>query len=155
MGILPGIWLLGTVDHTLKQMTTTEFCIQCHTMEGYGKSLHAEDAESSLAAAHFQNNRVPRHEACYECHADHRPVIGLIKTKLNGLREAYIEYLGTPHEPLKMSKPYENTNCLRCHGKARNFRETHEDDLETILAGKTRCLECHDVGHDLGGDKDE
>lgn len=146
MAVLPGAWLLAVATHDLHEMEKVEFCVQCHTMDGYYESLHSDD-EDSIVSSHYLNNRVPRENSCYVCHADHRPVIGLMKTKLNGLREAYIEYLGEVEMPLKARKPYKNTNCLHCHEEAKNFEETHEDDLKDLISDKTSCLECHDVVH--------
>src|ERR1700680_2663356 len=47
-----------------------KFCLPCHIMNGFGKSLHIDDA-SYIPAAHFQNNRVPRDQACYTCHTNY------------------------------------------------------------------------------------
>ncbi len=148
MVLVPGAWLLAVAVHDIHEMEKVEFCIQCHSMDGYYESLHSDD-EDSLVAQHYQNNRVPQKFACYECHADHTPVTGFTKTKMKGLYEAYLEYLGDVEMPVKMHKPYSNVNCLRCHETAKNFRKTHEDDLEDLVADKTSCLECHDVAHVL------
>ncbi len=148
MAILPGLWMLVVACHDVHAMESVEFCIQCHSMDGYYESLHSKN-EDSIVAKHYLNNRVPKDRACYQCHADHTPVTGLIKTKLNGLREAYVEYLGHVEMPLVAKKIYTNDNCLHCHSDAKNFRDMHEDDLEAIESGKTRCLECHDVAHVL------
>ena len=148
MGILPGFWLVAVTIHDLDAMERVDFCMQCHFMTEYGESLHSMD-EDSLVGSHFRNNRISKEYACYDCHAHHEPVTGLIKTKWDGLHEAYMFYLGKPELPIKMIKPYRTETCLRCHEDADNFREMHEDDLEDIVSGKTSCLECHDVTHVL------
>src|SRR5215472_16388094 len=54
----------------LQQSKSTQFCLSCHIMEPYGKSLLVDDPQH-LAAAHFQNHRVPAGEACYTCHTNY------------------------------------------------------------------------------------
>src|SRR5690242_8438430 len=61
--------LLGLENH-VERSKQTEFCLSCHIMEPYGRSLRVDDP-TYIPAAHFQNNRVPREEACYTCHADY------------------------------------------------------------------------------------
>jgi len=154
MAVLPGAWLLAVAGHDLHAMEKVEFCVQCHTMDGYYESLHSANKDS-IVSTHYLNNRVPQDTACYQCHADHTPVIGLMKTKLNGLREAYIEYLGEAEMPLKAKKEFKNVNCLMCHADAKNWKETHADNLEALLAGKEKCLDCHDVVHVKAAKKEE
>lgn len=77
-----------------------------------------------------------------------------------GLRHVYVQYFGTVPDKVELYKPYNNRECLHCHGGARNFEEgaTHtlEDGrLETIKSGQLSCAstDCHDAGHsvkDLG-----
>lgn len=150
MGVLPCVWMLGVAVYDLEVMQTVDFCVQCHTMRGYRESLtHIPEDEDdmSLVANHYLNNRVSQKKACYQCHADHTPITGPIKTKLNGLREAYIEYLGNPPDPVHATKPFRVENCLHCHETSRRFRQEHEDTLEEIESGETSCKECHDVIH--------
>jgi hypothetical protein len=54
-------------NHHMERSKQTTFCLSCHVMEPYGRSLHVDDP-TWLPAAHYQNNRVPRDEACYTCH---------------------------------------------------------------------------------------
>lgn len=54
----------------MNRAESTKFCLSCHVMEGFGKSLYIYDP-SYIPAAHFQNNRVPRDQACYTCHANY------------------------------------------------------------------------------------
>src|SRR5262249_5001611 len=60
---------LGTPSH-IERSKSTEFCLSCHIMEPYGKSLHVDDS-NSLPASHWQNRRIPRDEACFTCHSDY------------------------------------------------------------------------------------
>jgi cytochrome c-type protein NapC len=69
-----------------------------------------------LAAAHFQNHRVPADEACYTCHTNYA-MFGGMKAKIGGLRHIYVYYLGKPPQPadIKLYEPYNNRECLHCH----------------------------------------
>jgi len=109
---------MGFNEH-MQQSKKTEFCTSCHKMMDYGKSLSIDDP-SHLPAAHFQNNRVPRDEACYTCHTNYT-MFGGMKSKLRGLRHVYIQYLGTAPDKIELYTPYNNRECLHCHATARGF----------------------------------
>src|ERR1051325_1523047 len=98
----------------LERSKSTEFCLSCHIMEPYGKSLHVDDP-MHLAAAHFQNHRVPAEEACYTCHTNYA-MFGGVKAKVGGLRHIYVYYLGHAPKPeeIKLYQPYNNRECLHC-----------------------------------------
>src|SRR5580698_10836503 len=85
------------ISSEMERSKTTAFCLSCHTMEAYGKSLYVDDP-SHIPAAHYQNHRVPAEEACYTCHTDYA-MFGTIQAKLGGLRHLYIYYLGKPPQP--------------------------------------------------------
>ena len=51
------------------QAQTTEYCLSCHIMDDWGKSLHVDDNEF-VPADHFQNYLVPQDRSCYVCHSD-------------------------------------------------------------------------------------
>ena len=144
---------MGTSEH-MQRSKQTQFCLSCHIMEPYGKSLHVDDT-SYLAAAHFQNHRVPPDQACYTCHTDY-VLYGSLKTKLRGLRHVYVQYLGTPRTPIRLYHPYHNRECLHCHAGARSFEEgvMHNADPQTlpaVKANKLSCLSsgCHEVVHNV------
>ncbi len=61
--------VLGASIH-LENSTSTQFCLSCHVMEAHGKSLYIDDP-TYLPAAHFQNNRIPKDQACFTCHTDY------------------------------------------------------------------------------------
>ena len=145
------------VSSEMDRSKTTAFCLSCHTMEPFGKSLNVDDP-GHIPAAHFQNHRVPADEACYTCHMDYA-MFGTLKVKLHGLRHVYIYYLRTPPAPenIKLYEPFNNRECLHCHLGARSFEEgaTHNADpatLPAIKANTQSCLSsgCHDVVHDIG-----
>jgi cytochrome c-type protein NapC len=144
------------ISEEMDRSKTTAFCLSCHTMDDYGKSLYIDDA-NHIPAAHFQNHRVPPNEACYTCHADYA-MFGTLKVKLHGLRHVYVYYLGTPPAPqnIKLYEPFNNRECLHCHLGARSFEEgaVHTADpatLPAIKANKLSCMSsgCHDVVHDI------
>jgi cytochrome c-type protein NapC len=151
---------IGTSSE-LEHAKSTEFCLSCHIMEPYGKSLRVDDPQH-LAAAHFQNHRVPPDEACYTCHTNYA-MFGGVKAKLGGLKHIYVYYLGTPPAPenIKLYEPYNNRECLHCHAGARSFEEgavhTADPDLIPALkATKSSCISsgCHEIVHDVGKLKD-
>src|SRR5215471_6150660 len=49
--------VLGLENH-VERSKETSFCLSCHIMEPYGRSLHVDDP-AYLPASHFQNHRVP------------------------------------------------------------------------------------------------
>lgn len=151
---------LGFSTH-LEESKKTKFCLSCHTMEPYGKSLYVDDKEF-IPAGHFQNNRVPREAACFTCHSTYT-MYGDINAKWHGLRHVYIYYLGTIPKEIKLYEPYNNRECLHCHNGSRSFEENdhHSKDLTTmasIKSNKLSCMtsNCHDVTHSVKdlGDQD-
>jgi cytochrome c-type protein NapC len=147
--------LLG-FSSEMNRSKTTAFCLSCHTMEPYGKSLYLDDPVH-IPAAHFQNHRVPPGEACYSCHTNYA-LFGSMKVKLAGLKHVFVYYFGTPPAPgtIKLYEPYNNRECLHCHLGARSFEEglVHNADPATLPAIKSNQLSCltsgcHDVAHDI------
>ena len=155
--LLPLICLgMGTSYH-IDRSKRTEFCLSCHEMEPYGKSLLVDDP-AHLAAAHFQNHRVPAEEACYTCHTNYA-MFGGFRAKLHGLKHVYVHYIGTPPAPeaIRLYDPYNNRECLHCHLGARSFEEgaVHTADpdlLPAVKANKVSCVSsgCHEVVHNVG-----
>ncbi len=64
----------------MEHATSTKFCLSCHVMEDFGRSLYVDDP-SYIPAMHFQNNRVPRDHACYTCHTDYTMFGGTLHSK--------------------------------------------------------------------------
>lgn len=149
----------GVTEH-LQRSKTTEFCLSCHVMQDYGKSLHIDD-KSFIPAVHYQNNLVPREQACFTCHTDYT-MYGDFKAKLRGLRHVYVQYLGKPAQPLKLYQPYNNRECLHCHLGSRSFEEneTHvksPDLLPRMKSNELSCStsECHNIVHRVDQLKDQ
>lgn len=146
--------VLGLENH-IERSKQTSFCLSCHIMEDYGKSLLVDDARL-IPAVHYQNNRVPRDEACYTCHTDYTLFTGGIKAKVHGLHHLYVQYLGKPAHPIKLYNPYNNRECLHCHLGARSFEQgaIHNADPQTmadIKSNKLSCVSsgCHDLVHNV------
>src|SRR4030095_4090029 len=54
---------MGMKRH-IERSKSTNFCLSCHVMEDYGKSLHVDD-RSFVPATHFQHNPLPRDHDSY------------------------------------------------------------------------------------------
>lgn len=141
---------IGASEH-LENSKQTQFCLSCHIMEPWGKSLYVDDP-SYIPAAHFQNHRIAPDVACYTCHSDYG-MYGTLRTKLEGMHHVYVEYLGHPMNPIHLYHPYENAQCLHCHLGARSFEA---DPLHIAIMGdlkseKLSCISsgCHDTIHNV------
>lgn len=145
--------LLGLENH-MERAKETSFCLSCHIMGPYGKSLHVDDP-SYIPASHFQNGRVPHDQACYTCHTDYS-MFGGFKAKLGGLHHIYVQYVTGPQLPLKLYHPYNNRECLHCHEGSRSFEQgvMHTAEPQTmadIKSNKLSCMTagCHDTVHNV------
>src|SRR5215472_4457660 len=67
---LPLLLTLGNISYGFHQSSTTKFCVSCHEMQNYGKSLFVDNRQA-VAAAHYQNRFVDRETVCYSCHKDY------------------------------------------------------------------------------------
>jgi cytochrome c-type protein NapC len=144
---------MGAVEQ-MQRTEQTQFCLSCHIMEPYGKSLLIDDS-TYLPAAHYQNGRIPRDQACYTCHTDY-VLYGTALTKLRGFRHVYMQYLGEPAMPIRLYASYSNRECLHCHEGSRSFEEgvVHSADpsvMAAIKSDQTSCLSsgCHQNVHDV------
>jgi cytochrome c-type protein NapC len=149
--VLPALCIVGGMSTHMKRSEQTRFCISCHAMEPYGKSLHVDD-QSHLPAQHFQNHRVPPDMACISCHADYT-IYGPMKDKLSGLTRIYKQYVSTPSNPITIPGGFKNAQCLQCHLGARAFEENpiHASMMDSLKSNETSCLTsgCHDTAHDI------
>ena len=145
--------MLGFQNH-LERSKQTSFCLTCHLMEPYGKSLYVDDS-SYLPAAHFQNSRIPRENACFTCHTSYT-MYGTERDKMRGLVHLYKYYIGHPANPIRLYEPFNNRECLHCHAGARSFEQgaVHTADAQTmadIKSNKLSCVSsgCHDTIHNV------
>lgn len=141
-----GLTAIGTTSH-MERSKTTSFCLSCHVMGPWGESLKVDDA-GLLAASHYQNGRIDRDQACFTCHTTYT-MFGDAKAKMNGMRHVWAFYTRTVPEKIELYSPYQNRECLHCHGGARSYEENdmHVDDLAALASGETSCLECHEPAH--------
>jgi cytochrome c-type protein NapC len=155
--LLPGLCLWAGFSAQMDRAQSTTFCLSCHVMTDYGRSLLVDDP-SYIAAVHYQNNRVPRDRACYTCHTNYA-MFGGIRAKLHGARHVYVQYFGKVPAPdqIKLYEPFSNRECLHCHGGARKFEQVSAhvktpDMLGNITGNRLSCTSsrCHDTVHDVG-----
>jgi cytochrome c-type protein NapC len=146
---LPILLSVGNISYGVHQSSTTAFCLSCHEMRDYGKSLFVDNRQA-LAAVHYQNRLVDRETVCYSCHKDYA-MFGDVTAKLNGLRHVWAHYIAGVPKKIALYKPYPNSNCLHCHDDMRRFVDApvHKPVLSALYAGTTSCLTCHRVAHDL------
>ncbi|HTR48602.1 MAG TPA: NapC/NirT family cytochrome c [Verrucomicrobiae bacterium] len=159
--ILPTLAMWAGAQAHVERSTTTRFCLSCHVMHDFGHSLYVDD-KSYIPAVHFQNNFVPRDHACFTCHTDYT-LFGDYRAKWRGVHHVWVQYFGTVPKPadIKLYTPYNNRECLHCHGGARSYLEAshHTKDpslLSQAAANKLSCMssDCHDIVHDVDTLKD-
>ncbi|HEY3044987.1 MAG TPA: NapC/NirT family cytochrome c [Vicinamibacterales bacterium] len=159
--LLPVLSLAAGYSTQMERAQSTRFCLSCHVMTDFGRTLLIDDP-GYLPAVHFQNNRVPRDRACYTCHTDYT-MFGGVNSKIRGLRHIYVQYLGMVPAPseIKLYQPYNNRECLYCHEGARTFEEASPHNrtpelLPEMKANRLSCSSsnCHDIVHDVGSLKD-
>ena len=149
LAVMPVVATAMGLSAHMEKSKKTEFCLSCHVMEPYGRSLRVDDP-SSLPAAHYQNRRIDREHACFTCHTTYT-LFGDAKAKLTGLKHVYVYYLGEVPKKIELYEPYKNRECLHCHAGARTFEENemHAEIRADLGSNATSCLECHDVAHDV------
>ncbi len=154
--ILPVLSVWAGLNAQLERSTSTQFCLSCHVMTDFGKTLYVDD-KSYIPAVHFQNNFVPRDHACFTCHTDYT-MFGDYKAKWRGVHHVLVEYFGTIPKPedIQLYTPYNNRECLHCHAGARSYEEAaphHKDPNMLALAASNRlsCMasNCHEFVHDV------
>ncbi len=147
--VLPALCMRMGLNTHMDRSEQTKFCISCHSMENYGKSLWIDDP-SYIPAQHFQNHRVPADMACYNCHADYT-IYGPLKDKYQGVKRIYVQYLGTPSKTVQIPGGFKNRQCLHCHLGARSFESNpiHVAVMDSLKSNELSCISsgCHDMVH--------
>lgn len=144
--LLPILVTWNSFSAHMENSKSTAFCLSCHVMSPNGQSLYFDDPQY-LPAAHFQNRRIPRDEACYTCHTSYT-MYGGVNSKLRGMRHLMMQIVGPP-EKIELYEPYQNRECLHCHWGARSFAENpiHSGSLEALKSNEVSCLVCHSQIH--------
>ena len=157
LGLFPLLWGGAAFSHNYHRIQKVEFCATCHAMSGHVDSLTVNDMEP-LSAVHYQNNYVPQETACYTCHTDYT-WFGPLKGKVNGIKHVYVNYFAGVPEKIEIYDPYQNRDCLKCHGPSKRFLETpiHNRNpkmIKRLKEGTMSCLTegCHDLAHLLPED---
>ena len=149
--VLPALCAIGGMNIHVQRSEQTTFCISCHAMAPFGRSLYVDDP-NYIPAQHFQNHRVPANQACYACHADYT-IYGPLKDKLSGLTRIYMQFVSTPPNPIRIPGGYHNRQCLHCHQGARKFQENpiHSTMMDSLVSNQMSCLTggCHDTVHNV------
>ncbi|MGD0579454.1 MAG: NapC/NirT family cytochrome c, partial [Bryobacteraceae bacterium] len=139
---------LSTMFGTLlvfERAERVEFCGSCHkAMQAYVDDMRNPDS-ASLAAVHYKNRYIPRNQ-CYTCHTSFG-MFGTVHAKIAGLVDVHKYYTGKFHLPLKMREAYRNDDCLKCHAGSVKWSANHFSFKNAILAGDTRCIDCHGLNH--------
>ena len=160
LGVFPLVWGASAFTYNFNRIKNVEFCATCHAMDEHVGSLQLADETQALAPLHYQNNFVPQETACYFCHTNYT-WFGPIKGKIGGIRHVYVNYFKGAPDPLelKIYEPYENRDCLRCHGKSKRWlnQKTHDRTpgmRDRMFSGELRCLNagCHDQAHLLASE---
>ena len=149
--ILPVLCVGGGMSAHMQRSEQTRFCISCHAMEPYGRSLYVDDP-NYIPAQHFQNHRVPADQACYACHADYT-IYGPLRDKMRGLTRVYKQFVSAPSSQITIPGGYNNNQCLHCHNGARSFEENpvHQAIMDSIQSNQMSCITsgCHDTIHNV------
>jgi cytochrome c-type protein NapC len=147
--ILPALCIDVGMSTHMQRSEQTKFCISCHSMENYGKSLYVDDPKY-IPAQHFQNHRVPPDMACYACHTDYT-IYGPMKDKLKGITRIYMQYVSTPPNSITIPGGFKNAQCLHCHAGARSFEENpvHVAIMSSLTTNQLSCVSsgCHGTVH--------
>ncbi len=147
LAILPlFIWFLGNFV-AVEEAKKVAFCGSCHpVMDPYVNDM-IDPTSKTLAAVHYQDRLIVT-EHCYACHVSYG-LHGTFRAKMEGMKDVYQFYTGTWELPIKLSQPFSNWNCLRCHGDAKKYEELaiHVAFRSDMASDAVSCLDCHSPTH--------
>jgi nitrate/TMAO reductase-like tetraheme cytochrome c subunit len=145
--VLP-LLLLGTGGvMTLEQAKRVEFCQSCHlTMGSFVEDMRNPESDT-LAARHSRHRWIPEAE-CYRCHTSYG-MFGDIKAKAKGVEDVLKYYTRSYQIPIRLRKPYVNSDCLKCHERTPKFIHSawHAELLPQLRSGEFSCMDCHGPAH--------
>jgi len=152
--VAPAYAAYAGLNEHVERSKSTSYCLSCHVMHDYGKSLRVDDVDY-LAARHALNHMLPKGRECYSCHTNYG-MYGDVHTKLRGMKHVAVTYFGTVADTIKIARRYRNRDCLACHAGAQSFEisEAHPSGstlMGEIKAGTTSCIKsgCHHTVHDV------
>jgi nitrate/TMAO reductase-like tetraheme cytochrome c subunit len=126
----------------MERSQSVELCASCHQ----AMKLYVDDMKNpkstSLAAVHYANRYIAD-DQCYACHTAYG-MFGTLQAKRQGLSDVYRYYTHSFTVPIKMSQPYPNNDCLKCHSGSAKFLAAHKKDREAMLADEVSCMQCHE-----------
>lgn len=126
----------------MERSQRVELCNSCHlAMKPYVDDMKNPKSQS-LAAIHYANRYIADNQ-CYVCHTAYG-MFGTLQAKKQGLSDVYRYYTHGFTLPIKMSHPYSNNDCLKCHSGSAKFLATHKRDREAMLADEVSCMQCHE-----------
>lgn len=130
-----------------EEAETKAFCGSCHAAMGPYVNDLSDPNSASLAAIHYQN-RFIQEKQCYSCHVGYG-LAGTMEAKIDGLGHMYHYLAGTYAQPIKLWRPYNSANCLRCHAGAKRFEgnSVHVAIMGSLKTNKASCLFCHAEAH--------
>lgn len=144
--VVPGLLAAVTAEVSFSRAQTTEFCGSCHVMTPWHDNVTNPESDS-LAAEHFKRRWIQK-DQCYTCHSDYG-FLGTIEAKVGGMHHVAAYYFGEPGR-IELYKEFPNANCLKCHAESKGFLEdSNHEPIEDLLAGKDRCVECHENLHEV------
>lgn len=144
--VFPAVLSAVTAKLAFTRAETVEFCSSCHTMDPWVADVTG-DASDSLAHDHFARRWI-QHDQCYTCHSNYG-FLGPLKAKIGGVKHVIAFYTGFEGK-IHLYEDFPNANCLQCHQNAKGFREeSAHDPIDDLIAGKDRCVECHDQLHNV------
>jgi len=125
----------------VERVKTVQLCGSCHlTMKPYVDDMENPKSKS-LAAIHYANRYISVNQ-CYECHTAYG-LLGTLEAKKQGMIDVFRYYTRTFQLPLKLSSPYRDADCLKCHAAAVKWVEAHAEFEKRIFAGQLTCMQCH------------
>ncbi len=130
-----------------KEGETKAFCGSCHAAMGPYVNDLSDPNSASLAAIHHQNRFIQENH-CYSCHVGYG-LAGTMEAKIDGLWHMYYFFIGGYPQRIKLSKPYNSANCLRCHEGSKKFEgnKVHATIMTALKSKKASCLFCHAEAH--------
>jgi hypothetical protein len=98
--LLPSMAVWAGVSQHMERAKTTEFCLSCHTMEDYGRSLHVND-KSHLPRRTIEQLGATRRGLLHVSYRLHH--VRRSKDKWRGSFHVYVQYLDTGNGEIKLA----------------------------------------------------